>query len=68
MLRTTSTGCWPAFSIHYEANIATESRPFPGALEALDRLAAAGARLAAFTNKREHLTRTLLQALATTEN
>jgi phosphoglycolate phosphatase len=51
------------FLAHYEANIAPESRPFPGALEALDRLAAAGARLAVCTNKRERLTRTLLQAL-----
>jgi len=52
-----------SFLAHYEANIATESRPFPGALEALDRLAAAGARLAVCTNKRERLTRMLLQAL-----
>jgi phosphoglycolate phosphatase len=47
----------------YEANIAVDSRPFPGAVEALERLASAGARLAVCTNKREHLTRKLLQAL-----
>jgi phosphoglycolate phosphatase len=51
------------FLTHYEANIATESRPFPGALEALDRLAASGATLAVCTNKRERLTRLLLEAL-----
>ena len=53
----------PDFLAHYEANIARESRPFPGAVAALDRLASAGARLAVCTNKREHLTRLLLQAL-----
>lgn len=51
------------FLVHYEANIAVESRPFPGALAALERLMAAGARLAVCTNKRERLTRLLLQAL-----
>jgi phosphoglycolate phosphatase len=51
------------FLVHYEANIATMSRPFPGALAALDRLVAAGATLAVCTNKRERLTRMLLQAL-----
>ena len=30
------------FLIHYEANIAAESRPFPGAVAALERLAARG--------------------------
>ena len=51
------------FLLHYEANIARESRPYPGALEALDRLAAQGARLAICTNKRESLSRLLLQEL-----
>ena len=49
------------FLVHYEANIAAESRPFPGAVAALDRLAASGARLAVCTNKRERLTRMLLR-------
>ena len=49
--------------VHYEANIASESRPFPGALTALQRLADAGATLAVCTNKREYLSRLLLQAL-----
>jgi phosphoglycolate phosphatase len=51
------------FITHYEANIAAESRPFPGAVASLDRLAAAGARLALCTNKRASLTRKLLSAL-----
>jgi len=51
------------FLVHYEANIAAESRPFPGAVAVLKRLTAAGAKLAVCTNKREHLTRLLLQAL-----
>ena len=51
------------FLAHYEANIAAESRPFPGAVAALDSLAAQGATLAVCTNKREHLSRLLLQAL-----
>jgi len=51
------------FLRHYEANIAATSRPFPGAVAALERLASAGARLAICTNKRERLARMLLQAL-----
>jgi phosphoglycolate phosphatase len=51
------------FLVHYAANIARESRPYPGALAALDRLAAQGATLAICTNKREHLSRRLLQEL-----
>ena len=51
------------FIRHYEANIATMSRPFEGAVAALDRLTTAGARLAICTNKRERLCRMLLQAL-----
>jgi phosphoglycolate phosphatase len=51
------------FLVHYEANIAAESRPFPGAVEALEALAAEGATLAICTNKREHLSRKLLQEL-----
>lgn len=48
---------------HYEANIAVHSRPFPGLIEALDELDAAGARLAVVTNKREHMARKLLGEL-----
>jgi phosphoglycolate phosphatase len=51
------------FLLHYEDNIAAESRPFPGAVASLESLALAGARLALCTNKRERLTRKLLGAL-----
>lgn len=51
------------FLIHYEANIANDSRPFPGAVAALDALAAQGATLAVCNNKREHLSRKLLEEL-----
>jgi phosphoglycolate phosphatase len=51
------------FLVHYEANIAAESRPYPGAVAALERLSTQGARLAVCTNKREYLSRKLLQAL-----
>lgn len=51
------------FLVHYEAHIADLSRPFPGLLPALDRLEVAGAAFAVCTNKREHMSRRLLEAL-----
>jgi phosphoglycolate phosphatase len=51
------------FLVHYEANIANESRPFPGVVAALEELAAQGATLAVCTNKREYLSRKLLKQL-----
>jgi phosphoglycolate phosphatase len=51
------------FLQHYDANIAVESRLFPGALASLETLKARGARLAVCTNKREYLARKLLAAL-----
>ena len=51
------------FLIHYEANIANDSRPFPGAVAALEALAAQCAKLAVCTNKREHLSRKLFEQL-----
>ena len=51
------------FLVHYEANIAAESRPFPGAVEALESLRRQGATRAICTNKREYLSRKLLQEL-----
>jgi phosphoglycolate phosphatase len=51
------------FLAYYEANIAIHSRPFPGTVAALDSLAAAGARLAVCTNKRQNLSLDLLEAL-----
>ncbi|MDX2233126.1 MAG: phosphoglycolate phosphatase [Hyphomonadaceae bacterium] len=52
-----------AFVAVYAADIAAESRPFPGVAAALDALAAAGARLAVCTNKRTGLSVQLLEAL-----
>jgi phosphoglycolate phosphatase len=51
------------FLVHYEAHIADESRPYPGAVEALDRFAASGWRFAICTNKHERMSRLLLRAL-----
>ena len=51
---------------HYEANIAVHSRPFEGALAALDALDAMGVRYGVVTNKREHYARLLLDALGLT--
>jgi phosphoglycolate phosphatase len=48
---------------HYEAHIADLTQPYPGVLDALDALAARGARLAVVTNKLEGLARKLLGAL-----
>lgn len=54
------------FIAYYQANIAVESRPFPGLIAALDRAQAAGHILAVCTNKRESLARQLLESLALT--
>ena len=51
---------YPELLRFYEAHIAIHSRTFPGALAALDRLDALGARTAVVTNKAEHLARLLL--------
>jgi phosphoglycolate phosphatase len=51
------------FLIHYEANIARLSRPFPGAVALLERLKNRGAILAVCTNKRVRLANLLLEAL-----
>ncbi len=48
---------------YYEANVATRSRPFPGALEALDALDAMGVKTAIVTNKFEGLAVKLLAEL-----
>jgi phosphoglycolate phosphatase len=52
-----------AFLRHYSANIAVRSRPFEGVVAAIERLRAAGARIALCTNKREGLSRQLLGEL-----
>jgi phosphoglycolate phosphatase len=51
------------FVAHYADHIADRSRPFPGLEPVLDRLAAAGNRLAVCTNKLEWLSKRLLEAL-----
>lgn len=52
-----------AFIEFYRADIARESKPFPGIEEALDSLAALGAKFAVCTNKRTDLSQQLLDAL-----
>ncbi len=56
-----------AFLSYYAANIAVHSRPFPGAIQALDDLAALGVRIGIVTNKREHYARLLFDALGLTQ-
>jgi len=55
------------FLVHYSEHIADRSRPFPGLVDALDRLASDGCRLAVCTNKLEGLSRQLLAALDLTD-
>ncbi len=52
-----------AFIDIYRADIARHSEPFPGVEDALDALAAQGAKLAVCTNKRTDLSLQLLEAL-----
>ncbi len=51
------------FLEHYSAHIADRTVLFPGVREQLNALSSAGARLAVCTNKPEHLTHRLLNAL-----
>ncbi len=51
------------FIAHYVDHIADVSRPFDGALDALDSLLDAGATLAVCTNKRQDLSEQLINAL-----
>lgn len=51
------------FLDHYVAHIADLSRPFPGAVEAIEALREAGAKIAICTNKREALSRRLIETL-----
>lgn len=57
---------WREFLTYYAANIAVDSRPYPGLEVALDQLANAGVRIAVCTNKMESLSRDLLDALGLT--
>jgi phosphoglycolate phosphatase len=54
------------FIDHYLDHCADESRPFPGVIEALDRLEAEGAALAVCTNKRTDLSLAVMDALGLT--
>jgi phosphoglycolate phosphatase len=54
------------FIDHYLDHCADESRPFPGVIEALDRLQDAGAILAVCTNKRTDLSLAVMDALGLT--
>jgi len=56
-------GLFDRFIARYRAHIADESRPFPGVVDALERLRAEGARLAVCTNKPTGLSSALLDAL-----
>ncbi len=56
-------GLLATFLEHYATNIAVESHAFPGLETALDTLAERGARLAVCTNKREGMSRLLLETL-----
>ncbi|QYU69158.1 HAD-IA family hydrolase [Leptolyngbya sp. 15MV] len=47
----------------YGQNYAVHTRPYPGAVEALDELATRGVRLAVITNKFEHFARGVLASL-----
>jgi len=51
----------------YEARLTKQTRPYPGAVEALGALRAAGWRLAVCTNKPERATRKVLAALGLDE-
>tara|TARA_R110002020_G_scaffold309301_1_gene525024 strand:- start:159277 stop:159957 length:681 start_codon:yes stop_codon:yes gene_type:complete len=55
------------FLAYYDENIAVGSRPFENALEALQALTDEGAILAVCTNKRQHSTDRLLDALQISE-
>lgn len=52
-----------AFLDHYTANVPGHSRPFPGAVETIERFHAAGYTAAVCTNKLEGMSLSLLEAL-----
>lgn len=54
------------FIEHYEAGMPGKSRPYPGLIEALDRLKAADCRLAVCTNKMQRLAVPLIEGLELT--
>ena len=56
-----------AYLVQYEAHLSDRTLPYPGVVAALDRLAAAGHRMAVCTNKYETPARMLLRDLGLTE-
>jgi phosphoglycolate phosphatase len=56
----------PRLLAYYEAYIAVDSAPYPGAIAALDALAACDIRIAVVTNKIERFARTVLDDLGLT--
>jgi phosphoglycolate phosphatase len=52
---------------HYESHIALQSRPFPGAMAAIDGLEARGVKVAIVTNKLAHLAEKLIGELGIRE-
>lgn len=61
--QTRTAACFGQFLAHYAAHIAGESRPFPGAIDALNVLKVAGAKLVVCTNKPTDLSVRLLRQL-----
>ena len=57
-----------AFIADYLDHIADGSRPYPGVVDSLERLAARGARLCVATNKRTDLSLALIEALGLTRH
>jgi phosphoglycolate phosphatase len=57
---------FPEWLAYYEANIANETRPFPGLIEAMDALDARGVKIAIVTNKRERFAVKLVEELGLT--
>lgn len=55
---------FPLFEKYYAAHVSDKSRPFPGVVEALDKLRAAGYTLVCITNKAERFTLPLLKDTA----
>jgi len=56
----------PLYLDHYAAHVCDGTRPFPNVEQAMDELAALGARLAVCTNKSTRMTMLLLDALGWT--
>lgn len=64
---TDMNAAFDRFIEHYVANIAVHSRPFEGAVAALDTLRAQGACLTVCTNKRQDLSEQLIRELDLTD-